>query len=158
MVDMAGTLSRLFAFALCASTLAACDGADGTRIGPEGGVVLSEDGRLSLEIPAGALDETVDVSIHLVEDGPTNGDASAIRAYAIEPMGTTLVLPARVEYDWTIDGPADGLALGGVQVEDPSLVIERGPEWRTLADRTLDLDAGYVSGSAHYFGVVAIVD
>jgi hypothetical protein len=155
MVNMAGTVSRLFALALCTTALAACDGTEGTPVGPEGGVVVSDDGRLTLEIPAGALDDTVDVSIHRVEDGP---DGIALRAYAVEPMGTTLVLPARVEYDWTIDAPADALSRDAVHVEDPSLVIERGPEWRTLADRSVDLDAGFVVASAHYFGVIAIVD
>ncbi|MCR9163636.1 MAG: hypothetical protein ACE37F_15485 [Nannocystaceae bacterium] len=154
---MAGTLSRLFAFALTATALVACDGAAGTPIGPEGGVVVSDDGRLTLEIPAGALDGVVDVSIHAVEDGPEGGE-SAIRAYALEPMGTTLILPATVEYDWTALSSADALSLEGSTLEDPTLVMERGAQWRALADHTVDTDAGYVAGSAHYFGTVAIVD
>lgn len=157
MVYMAGTLSRLFAFALTATALVACDGADGTPIGPEGGIVVSDDGRLTVEIPAGALDGTVDVSIHVVEDGP-EGDESAIRAYAIEPMGTALVLPATVEYDWTAEPSADALSLESTTLEDPTLVMERGALWRALADHTVDMDAGYVAGSAHYFGTIAIVD
>lgn len=157
MVNMAGTLSRLFAFALTATALVACDGAGGTPIGPEGGIVVSDDGRLTVEIPAGALDGTVDVSIHVVEDGP-EGDESAIRAYAIEPMGTALIFPATVEYDWTVEPSADALSLEGSTVEDPTLVMERGVEWRALADHTVDMDAGYVAGSAHYFGTIAIVD
>ena len=156
MVDMAGPLSRLFAFALSATALVACDAGEGTAIGPEGGVVVSDDGRLTLEIPAGALDEVVEVSIHAVEDGPA--DAAAIRAYAIEPRGTTLVLPAHVEYDWAAQADADALTLEGATVEDPALVMERGTQWRALADRSIDVDAGYVSGSAHYFGVVAVID
>lgn len=157
MLDMAGNVARLFAFALTATTLVACDAAEGTLVGPEGGVVVSDDGRLTVEIPAGALDSTVDVSIHAVEDGP-EGDESAIRAYAIEPLGTALVLPATVEYDWTVEGSADALSLDSSQMEDPNLVMERGTLWRALADRTVDVDAGYVTGSAHYFGVIAIVD
>ncbi len=160
MVSMPGTASRLAAFALALAAagamLGGCDQGSGTPVGPEGGVVVSEDGRLSLEIPAGALDETLDISIHAVEDGP-EGDHSAIRAYAIEPLGTPLVLPARVEYDWTVD-PVDTLSSASGSMDDPTLVIERGPEWRQLADRDIDLDAGYVSASAHYLGVVAVVD
>ena len=157
MLDMAGTVSRLFAFALCATAVAACDAGDGTPIGPEGGVVVSDDGRLTVEIPAGALDEVVDVSIHAVEDGPSGEDA-AVRAYSIEPLGTALVLPAHIEYDWTVQPAADALSLDATTVEDPSLFIERGPQWQALADRSIDVDAGYVSGSAHYLGVIAVVD
>ena len=153
---MASTLTRRFVLTLTAAALVACDGAEGTAIGPEGGVVVSDDGRLTLEIPAGALDEVVDVSIHSVEDGPSG--APAIRAYAIEPMGTALVRPAHVEYDWTAEADAQALTRDGVAMHDPALVMERGEEWRALADRSVDVEAGYVSGSAHYFGIIAIVD
>lgn len=156
MVNMAATTSRLLALVLCAATLAACEQTQGTAVGPRGGVVVSDDGRLTVEIPAGALDETVDISIHVVEDGP-EGDDTAIRAYAIEPLGTALVLPAHVEYDWTVEAAADALTRD-VDVVDPALVIERGPQWRALSDRTVDHDAGYVSGTVNYLGVVAIVD
>ncbi len=156
MVNMAAAASRLLALVLSATTLAACDQAQGTEVGPRGGVVVSEDGRLSVEIPAGALDKTVDISIHVVEDGP-EGDETAIRAYAIEPLGTALVLPAHVEYDWTVEAAADALTRDG-EVVDPALVIERGPQWRALADRTVDHDAGYVSGTVNYLGVVAVID
>lgn len=157
MVTMAGTLSRLFAFALTATALVACEGADGTPIGPEGGVVVSDDGHLTVEIPAGALDDTVDVSIHVVEDGPER-DESALRAYAIEPMGTALAFPAAVEYDWTVESAADALSLPGTPLEDPTLVMARGAQWRALADHVVDVEAGYVTGSAHYLGTIAIVD
>lgn len=158
MVNMAGTLSRLLALVLSASSLTACEQAQGTEVGPRGGVVVSEDGRLTVEIPAGALDTTVDISIHAVEDGP-GGDGTAVRAYAIEPLGTALVLPARVEYDWTVEAAADALTRDrDVDIVDPALVIERGPQWRALPDHAVDHDAGYVSGSVNYLGVVAIVD
>ena len=153
---MASHASRLLALVLCASALAACEQSEGTEVGPRGGVVVSDDGRLTVEIPPGALDEAVDISVHLVEDGP-DGDAPAIRAYSIEPLGTALVLPARVEYDWTLEGSADALTRDGESV-DPALVIERGPQWRALADHRVDHDAGYLSGTVNFLGVVAIVD
>lgn len=156
MVNMAATASRLLALVLCTSSLAACEQAQGTAVGPRGGVVMSEDGRLTVEIPAGALDETLDISIHAVEDGP-DGEGTAVRAYAIEPMGTVLVLPARVEYNWTVEAAADAITRGG-EILDPALVTERGPQWRALPDHAVDLDSGYVSGSINYLGVIAVVD
>ncbi|MBV1860684.1 MAG: hypothetical protein KUG77_19880, partial [Nannocystaceae bacterium] len=61
---MAANTSRLLALVLSATTLAACEQSEGTEVGPEGGVAVSDDGRLTVEIPAGALDDTVDSSIH----------------------------------------------------------------------------------------------
>lgn len=154
MRDMAGTHSRLFVFALTACALAGCDGGVGTPIGAEGGVVVSDDGRLTVEIPAGALQQTIDVSIHPVDEGPRS--TVAHRAYAIEPLGTALVRPARVEYDWTVE--SDALAAAEAPLGDPALVIERGAIWQVLADRDLDLEGGTVAGSAHYLGIVAVID
>src|SRR5690606_6568772 len=86
-----------FAAALLASTFATgCDARDSERIGAKGGVVVSDDGRMSLEIPAGALDEAVDITIEVV-DGP-EGSASAL--YVIEPMGLTFDRPAVLTFDY----------------------------------------------------------
>ncbi|MEM6295910.1 MAG: hypothetical protein AAGA54_31855 [Myxococcota bacterium] len=154
---MARSTTRTLAFGLALTALgslaAGCDHGSGTEIGPEGGVVVSEDGRLTLEVPAGALHDAVDVSIHAVDEGPDG----AVRVYAIEPMGTPLVLPAMVEYDWSATAGAEGLSLESSSMTDPTLVIERGDEWRQLADRTVDADAQYVAASANYFGIVAVV-
>ena len=46
------------------ATLASgCDYDTGTEVGPRGGVVMSDDGRVTLEIPAGALLDPVAISI-----------------------------------------------------------------------------------------------
>ncbi len=153
---MAATVSRFLALVLCATAVAACDESQGTLVGPGGGVVVSDDGRLTVEIPARALDQTVDISIQAVEDGP-DGERAALRAYAIEPLGTALVFPAYVEYDWTPQGSADA-PTGPGEAHAPTMFIQHGPKWRALADRTIDRDAGYVSGSINYLGVVAILD
>ena len=83
-------LAARTAFALLlASTIATgCDAFDGEGIGPEGGVVVSEDGRMSLEVPAGALDETVEITIEVVQ-GP---EGAASDMYVLEPVGLRLAL------------------------------------------------------------------
>ncbi len=154
---MARCTTRTLAFGLALTALgslaAGCDQGSGTEVGPEGGLVVSDDGRLTVEVPAGALHDTVHVSIHAVDEGPEG----AVRVYAIEPMGTALVLPAMVEYDWSVSAGSEGLSLEAGSMTDPTLVIERGDQWRQMADRTVDADAQYVAASANYFGIVAVV-
>ena len=63
-------LRSLVVAALACATLAGCDPMGEDVVGPEGGVVVSRDGRLTLDIPAGALDEAVEITIEEVEDLP----------------------------------------------------------------------------------------
>ncbi len=152
---MTGTTTRILTFGLALTTLGGLTGCDetGETIGPEGGFVTSEDGRLTLEVPAGALDEATRVSIEVTDEGPDG----AIRTYAIEPMFTPLARPATVEYDWSVTDGASGLELANADASQTRLVIERDTVWTPLADFEVDVDGEYAAGSAVYFGVIAVV-
>jgi len=50
------TRITLATMAVVSLTATGCDLLEGDGIGPDGGIVVSEDGRMALEIPAGALD------------------------------------------------------------------------------------------------------
>lgn len=67
-----------------------------TTIGPEGGVVMTPDGRIRLDIPAGALDTTQTISIHPIDPpslGTEFGGMQVTRAYALQPDGLEFLLP-----------------------------------------------------------------
>jgi hypothetical protein len=122
----------------------------GESIGPRGGTVVSEDGRFALEIPAGALDEEVDVSI---EEAPCTEPGAIGPCYAVGPRGTAFKLPATASYE------LGGMDLGDVDPNDLHLVIERDGRWNMLADLSIDFDGEVVEASALYlssFGIVAI--
>ncbi|MCA9651104.1 MAG: hypothetical protein H6712_33830 [Myxococcales bacterium] len=144
-------LAARTAFALLlASTIATgCDAFDGEGIGPEGGVVVSEDGRMSLEVPAGALDETVEITIEVVQ-GP---EGAASDMYVLEPVGLVLARPAAVVFDY------DDQALAGDDAEALTIVAKHEADWAYLADQRVDTEDQTVSASVMALsGVTVVVD
>lgn len=139
-----------FAFAalVLASTVATgCDLAAGDAIGREGGVVVSDDGRLALEIPAGALETRVEITIEAVP-GP---DGSASDLYVMEPMGLVFERPVVVTFDY------DGETLGDAEAEDLTLVAQREVDWAYLGDQRVDDEDQTLSAALMALSVVTVV-
>lgn len=90
-------------------------------IGPSGGTVSSVDGRLSLEIPAGALAAPV-----VVTASPSSvdlgGNATSLAAYSFGPAGTQFAKPATatLRLPTTADQRASGLPLAFPVLSDPN--------------------------------------
>ncbi len=136
-------------------TLTGCD-QDGDTIGPDGGVVTSRDGRVTLDIPPGALETDVVVSIEEVDDGP---DGSIGRVYEILPAHTQLLVPAYIEVDLGVaksDGDVEQ-QLSAATMEDVAIATARESDWVGLPDHDVDVDAQIVSGSVTYFSTYAVV-
>jgi hypothetical protein len=147
------SMKTTLAAVLCFSVLAGCDASDGETIGPRGGTVMSDDGRLTLDVPAGALDREVAVRIEIVDDGPRG---SVGMAYAIEPAGVQLLVPAELSYDLAVDEDDRSLDLTGVKMDDLVLVTDKGARWEPMADRSLDADAEILSASVLFLSTYAI--
>ena len=138
-------------------TLAAtgCDEQTGDTVGAEGGQIVSDDGRVTLDIPAGALASDVEITIEAVD---ADLDGAIGDAYRIEPAGLVLSFPAELTFDVISDEAGDAFDLADAvsAMEKLALVIDKGDHWDRLADHTFDRDAGYVSASALYFGTFAL--
>jgi hypothetical protein len=139
------------------SVLAAtgCD-EGGDTIGPDGGTVTSRDGRVTLDIPPGALEREVVVTIEEVDEGP---EGSVGRVYEILPSHTQLLVPALIEVDLgaaKTDGDAEPQLTAAV-MEDVVITTERGTEWVDLADLDVDVEAQIASATVMYFSSYAIV-
>lgn len=137
---MASTHQALFTktalFAAIAAFASGCD-TTGETLGPRGGTLVSDDGRFSVDIPEGALDSEVELSIEEVECAL--GDAIG-SCYAVFPTGTTFLYPVEVAYE-----------LGDMDVdEDIAVVAEASDGWRVLPDRGVDLEDAVVYASAMY--------
>lgn len=133
---------------LLASTFATgCDLLEGDGVGPEGGVVVSEDGRMTLDIPAGALEESVDITIEVVP-GPA-GSASDL--YVLEPMGLTFDAPVFVEFDY------DDETLAGRDAQDLALMAQREADWAFLGDVLVEEDVQVVSASLMALSPITVV-
>lgn len=142
------TARTAFAALVLVSTVATgCDALDSDRIGSEGGLVVSEDGRLALEIPAGALDEAVDISIEVMA-GP---EGSASDLYVIEPMGLTFERPVVVTFDY------DEEILDGADAEALTMVAHREADWAYLGDQRVDDEDQTLSASLMALSAVTVV-
>lgn len=139
---MAGTKTLALPLLLA---LTACDTAGGQMVGPEGGFIVSDDGRVTLEIPEGALDQAVEIAIEEVEDRPAGAIGAA---YAITPALTQLERPAELTYE---------LAMDDADMAKAVIVTARASEWRPLADLEVDEETGLASASVMYFSTVAVV-
>ncbi len=145
--------TKTLAAVLTLSLLAGCD-QQGDTVGPRGGVVMSDDGHVTLDIPAGALSDEVEITIEAIDDAP-NGVVG--RAYAIEPGGVSLLRPATLTYDLAAGDEDRSLDLAGVEMNDLVLVTEKADRWQPLADRDVDAAAELISASVLYFSTYAIV-
>lgn len=124
-----------------------CSEAEGTTVGPRGGMVVSEDGRFALEIPAGALDQEVDITIDEVECEPEAIDS----CYEIGPIGLPLLFPGTIIYD------VDPESLEGFTAEELTVLTEREADWKPLADHRVDMAHAQVTASAVYLSSYAVV-
>ena len=134
------------ALALASVVMTGCDLA-GEGIGPEGGVVISDDGRMALEIPEGALDETVEITIEVTE-GPEGAMAPL---YIIEPMGLTFQQPTALVFDY------DDEDLGGHDPRSMSMVAHRELDWAYLPDKKVDAEDQTITTSLMALSPVTVI-
>lgn len=137
----------VFAALILASTVATgCDMGDGA-IGPEGGVVVSDDGRMALEIPEGALDESVEITIEMAE-GPEGAMAPL---YVIEPLGLTFSQPTALVFDYADED------LGDREPSALTVVAHRELSWAYLADKKVDAEDQTVTVSMLALSPVTVI-
>ena len=143
------TARTAFAALALVSTVVAtgCDLAVGDQVGRDGGVVLSDDGRMSLEIPAGALDRSVEITITAVP----GVDGSASDLYVMEPMGLVFERPVTVTFDY------DGETLGDAEADDLTLVAQREADWAYLGDQLVDDEDQTVSAALMALSAVTVI-
>lgn len=145
-------MARFIAVVALLSSLAGCESGAGDSVGPRGGTVVSADGRFSVEIRPGALEDDVEIAIEEVACGAMGVDALG-PCYEVTPAGVGFLSPAKVTFELDLDGEMQN----GVPARDLALIVAHGQEWNVLADRVIDLDDATLSASAIYLSSFAIV-
>ena len=146
-VRLTRRMLEIAAAGFVAAAAMGCDLEEGTTVGPRGGIVSSDDGRVTLEVPAGALLDSIEISIVESDDGPNNASGPT---YMVEPFGVTFLQPAHLTYD-----VSDGL-MGDPELA--RLVTERDDGWEMLGDRRVDTERGEVSASLLYAAAICLVE
>ncbi len=152
---MATTTKTLAAVLTLCFLATGCE--QGETVGPRGGTVMSDDGRVTLDIPEGALTSEVEITIEVVEDAPAGAIGTV---YAIEPAGLALLAPATLTFDLAIEDEARAAgtedSLAGLEIEDLVLLAEKADLWKPMSDREVDADAEIISASVLWFSSYAL--
>ncbi len=136
---MTSTTTRsalVLAFTTLVTLSTGCSGGAGRSagtIGPAGGAVTTRSG-ITLEVPAGALAR--EAEIRIVESEPESGKMARV---ALEPMGLSLAVPARVSFK---------VEDGNVRVAE----VEHGPEGEVRTELSKRRGAGEVEVEVHRLG------
>lgn len=113
------------------------------KIGKEGGILLSADGKVELKIPAGALEKTTTVSILPITNNAPNGNG---KAYRLEPSGTLFLQPVQLVFHYTKEESAEQMQmLMGITMQD-----HKG-QWFGLKKPILDTVTKTISGNINHF-------
>jgi len=126
-------------------------GANAPMIGPNRGKFTSADGRVTLEVPPGALTSVVTFTITRTATPPAGALGPT---YDIAPANVTFAQehPARVSFK-----PASG-DLGGQQLGVVRLASHgSGGSWTELTDPVVDAAAGTVRGSTLVVGTFGVL-
>lgn len=112
-------------------------------IGPEGGVLTSADGRLSLTVPAGALAEDTTLSIQELSNTAPHGYGSA---YRLGPDGLRFASPVSIAFAYAEALPTAGGPHGAaVAFQDEDGI------WQAVLDSRLDEEAGLLEAQTTHF-------
>ncbi len=132
-------------------------GVDGEPIGPSGGEVSSDDGSFTVTVPAGALQETVVVSIVEVDAAEAGLDESLLDGpvFDLRPDGIELSIPAAAVRLVA----ASTLGIGSDEVPFMHVFHQSGDAWEALSTSTVsDGDSVAVSFELTHFSANAITD
>lgn len=132
---------------LLALALAAAGCENSGHMGPQGGEMHSEDGRLTLSVPEGALAASVDLEIVDPEGALPHGSVGL--SYEVRPLGTGFRLPATVTFELE---ESDIEGFGNLAV-----ICEKEGQWYYMPNITLDREDMTLSASALYATRYAVV-
>jgi hypothetical protein len=116
-------------------------------IGPEGGIVVSPDRRLTLEVPAGALAYRVHLTIELAEAWPAGALGPV---FEVRPSGTTFAVPATLVYRYQ---PID---IAPAVPAELRMALAVGAAWSPLMT-TIDASAMVVTAKTSHLSTYGLI-
>ena len=134
-----------------------------TEVGPEGGQAISGDGRLVLEIPAGALSETVSLTIkkHQPGDAPEAlASDENLAYYELGPDGQVFDLPITVRLNAPVNPVQDNSTLSIPALMMGTLDDQGEPEPLQAQTVSVDVDGAgaevEIAGELTHFSPVVL--
>src|SRR5689334_22465431 len=120
------------------------------EIDKDGGKVFSEDGRMELQIPEGALNKKKKISIQSVTNQVANGRGDA---YELEPSGLQFQKPVTLIYHYTDED------LTGTSPEFKGMAWQDDKgKWQNIPEFTLDTAAQTITTQINHFSTYSSFD
>jgi hypothetical protein len=117
-------------------------------IGPEGGMIQSEDGRLQLHFPKGALGTTTSISLQPQTNTMPAGRGTS---YRLEPSGTVFNTPVKVVLRY------DEADIAGVSKELVSLALQDSSgQWTNVKNVSFDTVNKTITGFIKHFSSLVV--
>jgi hypothetical protein len=150
---MTARMTRILAVFMGGLLTACAGGSDGgggnlPGIGAAGGVVVSQDGRARVTIPAGALAQPTVVTVEPATNQPSGNIGPS---YEFGPDGTTFALPVTISILY-----ANVALPSGTTALQLQLAKAVNNQWQALLGSSVDLAAETVSGTTSTFSTYGI--
>jgi len=116
-------------------------------VGPEGGIIVSPDRRLTLSVPSGALAVRVHLTIELAEAWPAGALGPV---FEVRPSGTTFVSPVTFVYRYQ---PAD---IAPVNATSIRLAVASGSTWTPLST-AIDVGMGTATAQSTHLSTYGLI-
>jgi hypothetical protein len=124
------------------------NGANAVEIGPSGGTVTSSDGKLSMNIPAGAMDGSIVFSVRAATAWPSGAVG---QVYEVEPSGTQFSKPATIALSYA------GLNIDAATAARLFVGTAVGSSWQSLGTAVNDTRAETVASTTTHLSVFGLV-
>ena len=134
----------------CADALDDNETGGATIVGAAGGTVASDDGVVSVVIPAGALFEDTAIEVTSLTTTPPGGIGTA---YLFKPEGLSFDIPVTIAIDYDELDIPDGLAESGITLG----TFVNGHQWRYMMGGSVDTSANTVTGTTSSFSTYGLM-
>jgi hypothetical protein len=124
------------------------NGAKAIEIGSSGGTVTSSDGKISMDIPAGAIDGSIVFSVKAATAWPSGAVG---QVYEVEPSGTQFSKPATIALSYA------GLNIDAATAAKLFVGTAVGASWQSLGTAVNDTRAQTVASTTTHLSVFGLV-
>jgi hypothetical protein len=124
------------------------NGAKAIEIGSSGGTVTSSDGKISMDIPAGAIDGSIVFSVKAATAWPSGAVG---QVYEVEPSGTQFSKPATIALSYA------GLNIDAATAAQLFVGTAVGASWQSLGTAVNDTRAQTVASTTTHLSVFGLV-
>ena len=122
------------------------------RIGPEGGTFMGAEGKVELQVPAGAVGQSTIITVEVAAAPPTSDQLVAGTAYEFGPDGTLFNNPVQLKIGYDPAGIPAGIAEA-----DLRLYRAEGQTWESVEGSQVDVGTKKVTGSVQGFSQYGIL-